>query len=191
MAERRGLWRSGLGAAALALLTGCVTAPLAPAPAPPQAPAPAFDPFAFFLGASEGTGTLAKAMADDVPVRVTSMGRLETEVRREAAWAAPPRRVLVLDQVVREGDKPPRRRQWRIHEVAPGRYAGSLTGALTPIEGRSEGNRLVLTFTIKGGLSVRQELTLSADGSHAANVMTVTKLGLTVAVLSEDIRKAP
>ena len=179
-------------ALALALaLAGCATAPQGAAPAPPQAEAPVFDPFAFFLGTSEGTGTLAKAMADDVPVRVTSTGRIETEARRESTWAAPPVRVLVLDQVVNEGEKPPRQRQWRLREVAPGRYAGTLTGALTPIEGRTEGNRLVLTFTIKGGLSVRQELTLSADGSHAANVMTVTKLGLTVAVLSEDIRKAP
>ena len=171
-------------------LSGCVSAPQTLAPVP-LAKAPLFDPFIFFAGASAGEGTLAKAMADPVAVRVTSTGRIETEVRREAGWAAPPRRVLVIDQVVREGDKPPRKRQWRIHEVAPGRYAGTLTGALTPIEGRAEGNVLVLTFTIKGGLSVRQELTLSADGSHAANVMTVTKLGLTVAVLSEDIRKAP
>jgi hypothetical protein len=171
-------------------LSGCVSAPQSPAPVP-LAQAPLFDPFIFFAGASAGEGTLAKAMAGPVAVRVTSTGRIETEVRREAAWAAPPRRVLVLDQVVREGDKPARKRQWCIHEVAPGRYAGSLTGALTPIDGRTEGNRLVLTFTIKGGLSVRQELTLSADGQRAANVMRVTKLGLTVAVLSEDIRKAP
>lgn len=176
-------------AAALLLLTGCVNAPPVAAPTPPQAEAPVFDPFAFFLGTSEGTGTLTKAMAENVPVRVSSTGRIVEEASRETAWAAPPRRVMVLDQIIHEGDKPPRKRQWRIHEVAPGRYAGSLTGALSPIEGRSQGNRMVLRFIVKDGLSVRQELTLSADGQRAANVMTVTKLGMTVAVLSEDIRK--
>jgi hypothetical protein len=192
-AERRGGVRAGRLAAALALsgaLAGCVTAP------PPLSPvalaqAPVFDPFTFFAGASAGEGTLTKALADPVPVRVTSSGRIVVERARESAWAAPPRRVLVIDQVVTEGDKPPRKRQWRIHEVAPGRYAGSLTGALSPIEGRAEGNRLVLSFTIKGGLKVRQELTLSADGRRADNLMTVSELGVTVAVLAEDIRKTP
>jgi hypothetical protein len=184
------------GPAALALalglgLAGCVNAPPLASPALPQAEAPAFDPFTFFLGTSEGTGTLAKAMADDVPVRVTSTGRIETEARRESAWAAPPRQVLVLDQVVTEGDKPLRQRQWRLTEVAPGRYEGTLSEAIGPVEARAEGNRLVITFTIKGGFAVRQELTLAPDGRSAANVLTVKKLGMTLAVLSEDIRKTP
>jgi hypothetical protein len=187
--------RAGPLAVALLLapaLAGCVTAPPSLAPVPlAQAEAPVFDPFTFFLGTSEGTGTLAKVMADDVPVRVKSSGRIEAEARREAAWAAPPQRVLVLDQVVTEGDKPPRKRQWRLTEVAPGRYTGTLSDAISPVDARSLGNRLVITFTIKGGFAVRQELTLAPDGQSAANVMQVSKLGLTVAVLSEGIRKTP
>ena len=174
--------------AAALLLAGCVSAPQSPTPVP-LAQAPLFDPFIFFAGASAGEGTLTKALADPVAVRVTSSGRIVQETPREAAWAPPPRRVLVIDQLVIEGDKPARKRQWRIHEIAPGRYAGTLSGAISPIEGRAEGNVLVLTFTIKGGLSVRQELTLSTDGRRAQNVMRVTKLGVTVAVLAEDIVK--
>lgn len=179
------------GLAAAALLAGCVSPPPLASPALPLAEAPVFDPFTFFLGVSEGTGTLAKAMADDVPVRVTSHGRIEIEARREAAWAAPPARVLVLDQTVHEGDKRPRGRQWRLTEVAPGRYSGTLSDAIGPVEAQAEGNRLAITFTIKGGFAVRQELTLAPDGQSAANVMQVSKLGMTVAVLSEDIRKLP
>lgn len=185
---------AGLGfAAALAgagLLSACVSVPQGLAPVA-YAEAPRFDPFTFFAGTSEGTGTMSKVGSDPIPVRVTSRGRMETEARREAGWAAPPRRVLVLDQIVHEGDKPARTRKWRIHEVAPGRYEGTLSGAISPVSGRAEGNRLVLEFTIKDGFKVRQELTLSADGQHAANVMTVSQLGIKVAVLAEDIRKAP
>jgi hypothetical protein len=177
--------------AAAALLAGCVKAPPLAAPGPPMAEAPRFDPFVFFLGTSEGTGTLAKVMAEDTLIRVSSTGRIETEARREASWSAPPARVLVVDQVVTESDKPARKRQWRLTEIAPGRYAGTLSDAISLVEARAEGNRLVITFTIKGSFAVRQELTLAPDGQSAANVMQVSKLGLTVAVLSEDIRKTP
>jgi hypothetical protein len=183
-------WRLATLAAA-ALLAGCVEAPPLAAPGPPMAEAPRFDPFAFFLGTSEGTGTLANVMAQDTLIRVSSTGRIETEARREASWSVPPARVLVVDQVVTESDKPARKRQWRLTEIAPGRYAGTLSDAISPVEARAEGNRLVITFTIKGSFAVRQELTLAPDGQSAANVMQVSKLGLTVAVLSEDIRKTP
>lgn len=172
------------------LLAACVSAPELSAPVT-LAETPVFDPFTFFAGTSEGTGMMSKVASDPVPIRVESRGRIAMEVRREAGWAAPPQRVLVLDQVVREGDKPARTRQWRIHEIAPGRYDGTLSDAVSPITGRAEGNRLVLEFMMKDGFPVRQELTLSADGRRASNVMTVSKLGMTVAVLAEDIRKTP
>jgi len=172
------------------LLAACVATPQIAAPVM-LADAPRFDPITFFVGTSEGTGTMTKIASDPIPVRVTSSGRIEVEARREASWAAPPRRVLVLDQVVREGDKPPRKRQWRLRESAPGRYEGTLSDAISPVEARAEGNQLVITFTIKGGFKVDQELTLSADGQRAANVMTVSQLGIKVAVLAEDIRKTP
>lgn len=184
----RGWARAGAAPLApLALaLSACVTAPPLTGPVAP-AEAPRFDPFVFFLGQSRGEGTLKKALSDPVPIRVESSGRIVTETRPAALWAEPAARVLVLDQVVREGEKRPRKRQWRLTEVAPGRYEGTLSDAISPVTARSEGNRLTITFTIKGGFSVRQELTLSADGRRAANVMRVSKLGVTVAVLSEGI----
>ena len=176
--------------AAALLLAGCVAAPPLAEPVP-RAEAPQFDPFTFFLGESRGDGMLAKALSDDTPIRVESHGRIEIETSRDGGPAAPPVRVLVLDQVIREGDKPPRERQWRLHAVGPGRYAGTLSDAIGPVTARSEGNRLVIAFSMKGGLAVRQDITLSPDGNHAANIMQVSKLGLTVAVLAEDIRKTP
>ena len=178
--------------AATLLLSGCVSAPPGTLPAPPLAEAPLFDPFTFFVGTSEGKGTLAKVMADPVPVRVESRGRIETVVTREAAWAAPPRRVLVIDQTVHEGDKPPRERQWRLTEIGRGRYEGTLSDAISPVSAQVQGNRLEITFTIKDGFRVHQELTLSPDGMRAANVLRVSQLGMTAAVLTEEItRTAP
>lgn len=180
-------WARAALLAPLALMLGaCVSTPDSAAPVA-LAEAPRFDPFTFFVGESRGEGTLAKVLSDPVPIRVESMGRIEVETRPGALWAEPPRKVLVLDQVVHEGDKPARQRQWRLTEIAPGRYEGTLSDAIGPVSARSEGNRLTITFTMKGGFAVRQELTLSPDGTHAANVMRVSKLGLTVAVLSEDI----
>lgn len=171
-------------------LAACVSAPESIAPAataPVLAEAPRFDPFVFFVGESRGEGVLNKALSDPVPLRVESHGRIVVERSREAAWAAPERRVLVLDQTIREGEKPPRTRQWRLTEIAPGRYEGTLTDAIGPVRGRTQGNRLVLEFTMRGSFPVRQELTLSEDGRRAYNVLTVKQLGVTVAVLAEEI----
>jgi hypothetical protein len=176
--------------AATLLLGGCVSTPENPAPVA-RAEAPRFDAFAFFAGESRGTGTLDKVLSGSVPVTVESRGRIETLASREAAWAAPPRRVLVLDQTVTEGDKPPRKRQWRLVEVAPGRYEGTLTDAIGPVTGRTQGNLLVLDYMMEGSFRVHQELTLSPDGMRADNVLKVSQLGITVAVLAEDIRKTP
>lgn len=171
-------------------LAGCVSTPPIAAPLA-GSEAPRFDPFTFFAGRSQGTGTLDKVLSDPVPVRVESNGRIVTEAQTEVAWAAPPQRVLLLDQTVTEGDKPPRARQWRLVEVAPDRYEGTLTDAIGPVRGEARGNLLVLEYTMEGSFKVRQELTLAPDGMRADNRLKVSQLGITVAVLAEDIRKTP
>lgn len=68
-------------------------------------------------------------------------------------------------------------------------FTDALVGAEGPVTGELEGNRLYLHFTMKGGFPVEQWLTLSADGQRAYNVMKVRKMGITVAVMVEDIRR--
>jgi hypothetical protein len=182
--------RTGLIAPLALALAACVSTPPIPAPLAPAA-APRFDPFAFFLGQSRGEGVLDKVMSDPVAVTVESRGRIIIEQHHQASWDAPDTRVLVLDQTVREAGKPARQRQWRLTEIAPGRFEGSLTDAIGPVTGRTEGNRLVLEYRMEGSFKVRQELTLSQDGTRAQNVLKVSQLGATVAVLVEDIRKLP
>lgn len=148
----------------------------APAPASGEAPLAA-DPIAFFEGRTVGEGRLSAMMRKTRGVTVSSVGRVE------------PDGTLVVDQIVGEEGKPPRDRSWRIRAVSPGRYEGALTDATGPVTGTLTGDRLQLDFAIKGGLTVRQSLTFTADRMTAQNRMVVRKWGMKVATLEETIRK--
>lgn len=164
----------------LALAACAYTPPLAVAPIAPAAQ-PRFDAIAFFTGRSEGEGRLSKLFSGTEATHVESSGTLSGGV-------------LHLVQQVREGAKPVRTREWTIREDRPGHYTGTLTDAAGgigggPVTGETDGNRLHLAFTLKGGFPTEQWLTLSPDGRRAYNVLKVRKFGVTVAVLSEDIRR--
>lgn len=161
---------------AVAVLPGCVATPRFDAAPVAPAATPRFDALAFFTGRLAGEGRLRKAFGAAETTRVESVGRVEGGT-------------LHLHQIVHEGTKPARARDWLIREVAPGRYGGTLSDAAGPVTGESSGNRLHLAFAIKGGLRVDQWLTLAPNGRSAANVLSVRKLGITVAALAETIRK--
>lgn len=152
-------------------LSGCVEVPQ---PDPPS-PQPYYDVFAFFSGATQGRGRLMTLLSSGTPVSVSGRGRVDAGT-------------LILDQSVTLGRKPPTTRQWRIRQIAPGRYAGTLTDT-TGITGTVTGNRLHLIFTMKGGFAAQQWLTLASDGRSAHNIMTVSKFGVRVAALDEMIKR--
>ncbi len=159
---------------ALLLLSGCVAMPRVDSP---QAAAPPFKVAEFFTGRLHGEGVLEVMMSGSRTVRVSSVGRKE----RDGS--------VVLDQEIQEEGKPLRRRSWQLREVAPGRYAGTLSDAAGPVTGIVKGNRLHLSFRMRGDMDVDQWLTLAPDGRWARNVLRVRKMGLTVAALDETIRK--
>lgn len=161
-------------AAAGFVLSACVATPR---PQPPNLAAPAFPVLHFFQGGSEGRGILRIAFQGPAAVLVRSHGSVG------------PDGTLTLRQEVRQGEKPVRRREWRIWEVSPGRYAGTLSDASGPVTGHVQGNRLHLAFRMKNGLRADQWLTLAPDGRAARNLMRVRKFGFTVAALDETIRK--
>lgn len=156
------------------LLSACAAAP---DPQQPDLSAPTFPVMSFFEGRTEGSGVLKVAMRSPQPISVQSHGRIGAG------------ETLSVHQTIVEGDKPARTREWRIREVAPGRYSGTLSDASGPVTGEATGNRLHLTFRMNGGLDAEQWLTLAPDGRSARNVMIVRKFGLTVATLEETIRK--
>jgi hypothetical protein len=141
------------------------------------ASAPAFDPLRFFAGRTRGAAELKVILRARKPVSVRGTGTLQ------------PDGSLVLDQVVTEGDKPPRDRRWHLRRVAPGRYAGTLTDARGPVEGVVTGNRMQLRFVSNDGFRIRQSLTLAPDGRSVANRLVAKRFGITVAVLTERIAR--
>ena len=144
-----------------------------------RAPAPSFDPIAFFAGPTEGVGSLKIAFRHRQATLVRGTGRRDGDA------------AIVLDQDVRRGDEKPTHRTWRLHRVAPGRYAGTLTDASGPVAGDVLGNRLHLAFAMKGGLKAEQWLYLQPGGEVARNRMVVTKFGIPVASLDEVITRLP
>jgi hypothetical protein len=111
-----------------------------------------------------------------VNVSVDSVGRM-----RDGA--------LVLDQTIQESGKAPSTRRWIIVRAGPGRYSGNLTDAVGDVDGRVEGARLYIRYTMKHGLVVQQQLAEQPDGRTVLNRLVVYKLGLRVATLNETIRK--
>jgi hypothetical protein len=145
-------------------------------PAPPAAQGPAFDPIAFFEGHTHGEGELKKLFHQAVYVSVDSVGR-------RAGGE------LVLDQTIREAGKPPSTRQWTIRRLGPNRYTGALTEAIGPVAGEVSGSRATISYAMRHGLTVRQQLAEQRDGKTVLNRLTVSKLGVQVATLSETIKK--
>ena len=145
----------------------------APAPAAPAA----FDPLAFFTGASRGEGTLKVLTRPTVPVRVESHGRPDGNGG------------LILDQTIREGSKPARQRRWVLRPTSPTTMSGTITDNPGTVSGRLDGNRMLLRYTMKGGLKTEQVMTLRADGRSLDNRMTIRKFGITVAHVNEIITK--
>ena len=143
---------------------------------PPKEGRPDLNPVTFFLGRTHGSGSLDTLINSPVAVTVDSIGYVRGNE-------------LVLRQTVRKGSKPASTRQWTMRKVTPYRYAGTLTDATGPVLIIVDGNRAKISYSIKGGLSVKQLLAVQPDGKTMLNVLKVKKLGLRVAVLRETIRK--
>lgn len=161
-----------LAAAAIALsIGGCGTSIVLPA-----ASGATLDLGAFFAGRTHGEATLEKVGSSPVQMRVDSVGR-------------PNGSGLILDQLIREGDKPPRARRWTMRPAGPNRFTGTLTDAAGPVSVRTKGPRAFVSYTMKNGMTVEQQLAIQADRRTLLNHMTIKKYGLKVAELRETIRK--
>lgn len=147
---------------------------LAPAAAAPARPAPEL----FFVGRTEGAGTVSMALSGSHKVLDHARGRLDSSG------------ALLLDQVVEEEGKPPRRRSWRLVRGAGGRISGTISDAASPVSGEVRGNVLHLAYrTVEGAAQVEQWITLLAGGRTATNRMVFRKFGFKVATVEGTIRR--
>lgn len=141
------------------------------------APASSASPMAFFEGRTVSEGTTKVIMKKPFKVRSRGVGRIE------------PDGTLLLVQQVEDGQEPRKERRWRIRQVAPNRFSGTMSEAVGPVTVEKVGARFRFNFRMKGGLAVEQWLTPLADGLSARSSLTVKKLGISVATGEALIRR--
>lgn len=147
--------------------------------APGLSAEPLADPLRFFEGRTDSDGTVKVMLARPHRMRSLGQGRIEADGS------------LSLVQRVEEAGKPARERRWRIRQVAPGRFSGTMSEASGPVTIEEVGGRYRFRFTMKGGASVEQWLTPLPGGRSARNSLTVRKLGVTVATGDGTITRLP
>ena len=96
---------------------------------------------------------------------------------------------LDLLQHVEEEGKAPHDRRWKIRQIGPGHFAGTMSDAVGPVTIDETPKGYRFRFKLDGNLSVEQWLTPIAGGLAAHNVITVRKFGLKVARSEGTIRK--
>jgi hypothetical protein len=135
-------------------------------------------PEQFFVGRTEGAGTVQMIMAGSHKVRDVSRGRLDKSG------------ALILEQLVYEEGKPARRRSWRLARAGGNRITGTISDAVGPVTGEMSGNVLHLRYRAReASAQVEQWITLHPGGRTASNRMVFRKFGFKAATLVSTIRK--
>ena len=144
---------------------------------PASADAGIRQPLRFFEGRTEMVSTVKVIMKKPYHSRTLGSGRILGDGS-----------LALLQQVYDEG-QPPKQQKWKVHQVGPGRYSGTMTEAIGPVAVDEVGGRYRFKFRIKGNLAVEQWLTPSADGSSAQSKLTVRKYGMKVASAAGYVRR--
>ncbi|MGA9583512.1 MAG: DUF3833 family protein [Allosphingosinicella sp.] len=132
----------------------------------------------FFVGRTEGSGTVRMTIGGSHKVRDVSRGRLDKSG------------ALILEQMVYEEGKPARRRSWRLVRSGPNRVGGTISDAIGPVTGELRGNVLHLRYKAReASAQVEQWITLHPGGRAASNRMVFRKFGFKAATLESSIRK--
>ncbi|MFL6720516.1 MAG: DUF3833 family protein [Sphingomonas sp.] len=137
---------------------------------------PPLDLPAFLTGRSHADNQLKIIFHGACPLIVDSVGR------REGA-------AFVQVDTVHECDKPVRTRVWRMHEISPSHYGGTLSDAAGPVDIAVSGNAATIRYKMKGGLDIVETMQLQRDGKTLSNHVVAKKFGLTFAHVDGTIRK--
>ncbi|HEY8592434.1 MAG TPA: DUF3833 family protein [Sphingomicrobium sp.] len=136
----------------------------------------AFNPIDFFRGRTRGDGTLKVLFQKPKRIQVESEGVEQKDG------------TLVLRQLIKEAGKKPRTRFWRLRQVAPNRFEGTLTDAAGPVRVDLVKQGVRIRYTAPNHLNFDQLLEPAGPG-EVHNHMRVRRFGVTVARLEEVIRK--
>jgi hypothetical protein len=152
---------------------GALAAALLIAAAPAHA---AFNPVEFFHGRTHGDGLLKVIFQSPKRIAVDSEGLAEKDGS------------LLLKQTIREPEKPPRVRYWRLRQTGANRFDGTLTDAAGPVRVDVDADSVRIRYKGKDHLDFDQLLTPA--GTHEVhNSMRVKRFGIIVAHFDETIRK--
>jgi hypothetical protein len=146
----------------------------------PLAPAKAeriLEPLRFFEGRTEMLSLVKVMMKKPYSSRTVGRGHIL------------PDGSLSLVQQIYDHGKPTRQRRWKIREIGPGKYTGTMSEAVGPVQVQDIGGRFLFKFSMKGKLAIEQWITPMPGGKTARTRMTAKKLGMRVATSEGTIRK--
>lgn len=135
------------------------------------------DPLRFFEGRTEMVST------------VKVIGRISYRSRTLGRGEIRPDGTLHLVQRVQDEGQRPHDRKWRIRQIAPGHFSGTMSEAKGPVTVEEIAGRYRFRFKMKGNLSIEQWLTPLPDGKSARSKITIRKLGMKVATSKGTIRR--
>ena len=134
-------------------------------------------PLQFFSGKTEMNSTVKVIMKKVFKSRAVGNGRILGDGSLSLA-----------QQVFDEGEAS-KQRNWKIRQVKPGHYAGTMNEAVGPVVVDEIDGRFRFKFKMKGGLAVEQWMTPLPGGNAARSTTTVRKLGMKVASSNGIIRR--
>jgi hypothetical protein len=136
-----------------------------------------FDINAFFQGRTHADNELSVVFHGTKKLIVDSIGHREGNE-------------FVLVDTVREEGKPVRTRKWVMHEVAPGRFTGTLSDATGPVDIAINGDTATIRYTMKdGNLTIVQQMKMQPGGRTLSNHVDARKFGMKFGTVQGIIRK--
>lgn len=145
--------------------------------AAPAATAELSDPLRFFAGRTETQGMVKVLFKKPYRSRSVGVGRIEADGS------------LSLVQRVQDDGKAPHERRWRVREVDPGHYTGTMSEAIGPVDIQKVGDRYRFRFKLKGNLNAEQWLTPMPGSTGAYTITKIRRFGMTVATTEGTVRK--
>ena len=134
-------------------------------------------PLRFFEGRTEMQAVVKVIMKKPYRSRTLGTGRILGDGS-----------LALLQQVYDEGQAPEQRR-WKVRQVGPGHYSGTMTEAVGPVAVDEVEGSYRFKFRMKGNLTVEQWLTPTPDGNSARSNLTVRKFGMKVASSTGFVRR--
>lgn len=136
-----------------------------------------FQPLRFFEGRTELLSLVKVTMNKPYSSKTLGRGQILSDGS------------LSLIQQVHDQGKPARHRRWLIREISPGRFTGTMSDAVGPVQIQQVGGKFLFRFRMKGKLAIEQVITPLPGGTSARSKVTVRKLGVRVATSEGTIRK--